>query len=298
MLRFLPGPLKGTLIIILVLFNTLVWMPVLVIGALLKLALPVPLLQKITTKLSIACATNWVSINSGLFWMFNKIEWQVEGVESLKRNDWYLVNSNHQSWADIPIVQKILNRKIPMLKFFLKQELIWVPVLGLCWWALDFPFMKRHSPAEIKKNPALAGKDLETTRKACERFKTTPVSVFNFLEGTRFTAEKHQKQESPFENLLKPKAGGAAFVLGSMGEQMNTMLDITIIYPENNNSAWNFICGRIPKVMVKVEEIHIPAEFLGKDYANDAKFKTEFQAWINDLWLRKDALIKDMRTRF
>jgi len=273
-------------------------MPVLVIGALLKLALPVPLLQKITTKLSIACATNWVSINSGLFWMFNKIEWQVEGVESLKRNDWYLVNSNHQSWADIPIVQKILNRKIPMLKFFLKQELIWVPVLGLCWWALDFPFMKRHSPAEIKKNPALAGKDLETTRKACERFKTTPVSVFNFLEGTRFTAEKHQKQESPFENLLKPKAGGAAFVLGSMGEQMNTMLDITIIYPENNNSAWNFICGRIPKVMVKVEEIHIPAEFLGKDYANDAKFKTEFQAWINDLWLRKDALIKDMRTRF
>jgi len=298
MLRFLPGPLKGTLIIILVLLNTLVWMPVLVIGALLKLALPVPLLQKITTKLSIACATNWVSINSGLFWMFNKIEWQVEGVESLKRNDWYLVNSNHQSWADIPIVQKILNRKIPMLKFFLKQELIWVPVLGLCWWALDFPFMKRHSPAEIKKNPALAGKDLETTRKACERFKTTPVSVFNFLEGTRFTAEKHQKQESPFENLLKPKAGGAAFVLGSMGEQMNTMLDITIIYPENNNSAWNFICGRIPKVMVKVEEIHIPAEFLGKDYANDAKFKTEFQAWINDLWLRKDALIKDMRTRF
>lgn len=298
MLRFLPGPLKGTLIIILVLLNTLIWMPVLVIGALLKLALPVPLLQKITTKLSIACATNWVSINSGLFWMFNKIEWQVEGVESLKRNDWYLVNSNHQSWADIPIVQKILNRKIPMLKFFLKQELIWVPVLGLCWWALDFPFMKRHSPAEIKKNPALAGKDLETTRKACERFKTTPVSVFNFLEGTRFTAEKHQKQESPFENLLKPKAGGAAFVLGSMGEQMNTMLDITIIYPENNNSAWNFICGRIPKVMVKVEEIHIPAEFLGKDYANDAKFKTEFQAWINDLWLRKDALIKDMRTRF
>ncbi len=209
-------------------------------------------------------------------------------------NEWYLVNCNHQTWADIPIAQKVLNRKVPMLKFFLKQELIWVPVLGICWWALDFPFMKRYSAAQVAKNPALAGKDLETTRKACQKFKTTPVSVFNFLEGTRNTPEKHKRQESPFKHLLKPKAGGAAFVLGSMGEQMNTMLDISIVYPSSRNSFWDLICGRISEVTINVKTIDIPTEFIGKDYANDQEFKSEFQAWINTIWEDKDALLEDM----
>lgn len=273
-------------------------MPILVIGALLKLIIPIPVIRKMTTKASIASATNWVSLNSGMFWLFHKIEWDITGVDTLKHDGWYLINSNHQSWADIPIVQKVLNRKVPMLKFFLKQELIWVPVLGICWWALDFPFMKRYSKAEVEKNPSLAGKDLETTRKACEKFKTTPVSVFNFLEGTRYTPAKHQKQQSPFRNLLKPKAGGAAFVLGSMGQQMHTMLDVTIVYPNENNGFWELICGHIPKVKINVRELEIPRDFLGKDYANDEQFKADFQEWVNQLWLDKDALIDEMKASF
>lgn len=269
MLNFLPGPLKGSLIVLLVLINTLFWMPILMVGALLKLIIPLPFIKKIVTTTLIAAATNWISVNSALFALFHKIEWDVRGLEGLDMNGWYLVNANHQSWADIPIVQKVLNRRVPMLKFFLKQELIWVPFLGLCWWALDFPFMKRSTPAQIKKNPALAGKDLETTRKACEKFKTTPVSVFNFMEGTRFTPDKHDKQQSPFKHLLKPKAGGTAFTLGSMGEQLNTMLDINIVYPHEQNTAWDLACGRINHVIVDIKRIEIPQEFLGKDYAND-----------------------------
>lgn len=295
MLSFLPGPLKGALIIVLVLLNTLIWMPILVIGAILKLIIPLAPVRSITTKLSIACATNWISINSFMFWLFHKIEWDVSGQEQLQLDGWYLVNCNHQSWADIPVVQKVLNRRIPMLKFFLKQELIWVPVLGICWWALDFPFMKRYSKAQLAKHPELAGKDLETTRKACEKFKTTPVSVFNFLEGTRFTEAKHQKQQSPFKHLLKPKAGGAAFVLGSMGKQMHTMIDISITYPSAKNGAWDLVCGRINKVKVNIRQFEIPHHFLGKDYANDAQFKAEFQEWVNQLWVDKDQLIEEMK---
>jgi 1-acyl-sn-glycerol-3-phosphate acyltransferase len=294
MFRFLPGPVKGSLIVLIILINTLFWMPILVIGAILKLILPVPFLRTITTKLSIASATNWVSINSSLFWLFHKIDWKVSGVDKLSMDEWYFVNCNHQSWADIPIAQKVLNRKVPMLKFFLKQELIWVPVLGICWWALDFPFMKRYSAAQVAKNPELAGKDLETTRKACQKFKTTPVSVFNFLEGTRNTPEKHKQQESPFKHLLKPKAGGAAFVLGSMGSQMNTMLDISIVYPSARNSFWDLICGRISEVTINVKTIDIPPEYLGKDYANDATFKADFQEWINAIWKEKDQLLETM----
>lgn len=296
MLSFLPGPLKGSLILVLIILNTLIWTPILVIGALLKMILPLPFLQKWVTIILIACANNWTSLNNFFFWLFLKIEWQVTGTEGLSTNQWYLVNCNHQSWSDIPIVQKILNRKVPMPKFFLKKELIWVPIIGICWWALDFPFMKRSTPEQIKRNPALAGKDLETTRIACEKFKTTPVSVFNFLEGTRFTIAKHQKQESPFQNLLKPKAGGAAFVLGSMGSQMHTMLDITIVYADKQKEIWDLLCGRVTKVIINIRQVNIPEKFIGQDYTNNPDFKSEFQEWLNKLWCEKDALINQIKS--
>ena len=299
MLNFLPSGLKGSIIFVLVVLNTVFWLPVLVFGAVLKILIPLPLIKKIVTKTLIFAATCWVSLNSALLDLFNKIEWIVTGADGLSTEEWYLVNCNHQTWSDIPIVQKVLNKKVPMLKFFLKKELIWVPIIGICWWALDFPFMKRYTPEMIRKNPSLAGKDLATTRKACEKFKTLPVSVFNFMEGTRFTPEKHKKQQSPFTNLLKPKAGGAAFVLGSMGEQMHTLLDINIIYPNNERkSPWDLVCGRITKVVVHVRKIQIPHEFLGKDYANDEQFRTHFQAWLNDFWLTKDRLISEMREQY
>jgi len=297
MFSFLPASLKGFIIVTFVTLNTIFWLPILVIGAFLKLLIPLPFVQKLMSQILIACATNWVSLNGLTFLLFLKIEWDIGNLENLSQDDWYFVNCNHQSWSDIPVVQKVLNRRIPMLKFFLKKELIWVPFIGICWWALDFPFMKRFTPDQIRKNPSLAGKDLETTKKACEKFKSTPVSIFNFIEGTRFTQEKHDQQKSPYKNLLKPKAGGAAFVLGSMGEQMHTMLDITIIYPNNKkNGAWDLVCGRVQKVVVHFKEIEIPAEFLGKDYANDTEFKTNFQSWLNTLWIEKDVLITQLKT--
>lgn len=295
MLSFLPGPLKGSLIVILILLNTLIWMPILVVGALIKIIFPLPIIKKVITVLLIACANNWTTLNNIFFVLFLKIDWRVSGLEGLSTKEWYLVNCNHQSWSDIPIVQRILNRKVPMPKFFLKKELIWVPVIGICWWALDFPFMKRSSPEQIRKNPQLAGKDLEATRAACEKFKTTPVSVFNFLEGTRFSKTKHAKQNSPFKNLLKPKAGGAAFVLGSMGQQMNTMLDITIVYAESQHEIWDLVCGRVKTVIVNIRKIDIPQEFIGKDYGNDPVFKENFQQWLNTLWCEKDTLIDKIK---
>ena len=121
-------------------------------------------------------------------------------MDGLARHEWYLMTSNHQSWADILVLQKVTNRRVPSLKFFLKQELIWVPLLGLAWWALDFPFMKRYSRAQLEKRPELKGKDMETTRKACEKYAHYPVSVMNFFEGTRFTEEKHRQQNSPYRH--------------------------------------------------------------------------------------------------
>ena len=163
------------------------------------------------------------------------IKLNVTGLNGLNPKGYYLVTANHQSWADILLMQHLLNRKIPLMKFFLKQELIYVPVIGLCWWALDFPFMKRHSKAYLKKHPEKHGKDLESTLKACEKFKTMPVSIVNYLEGTRFTEAKHNKQQSPFKHLLKPRAGGISYVIGALGEQVRTLLNITIVYHQETS---------------------------------------------------------------
>lgn len=298
MLSFLPGILRGALIVLIIILNTMVCSPFLISVALLKFIIPIPALSAVCTKIAIQIATFWVGVNSSLFTIFLKIDWHINGLEGLSKDEWYLVNCNHQSWADIPVVQKVFNRKIPMLKFFLKQELIWVPLLGLCWWALDFPFMKRSTPEQIKKNPALAGKDLEVTRQACEKFKYTPVSVFNFMEGTRLTPKKHAKQGSPFEHLLKPKAGGAAFVLGSMGDVMHTMLDVTVLYPNSPTNIWDMFCGKVSTVVVDVRKVEIPQEFLGKDYTTDAQFKAEFQEWVNELWIHKDKHISELKAEY
>ena len=173
------------------------------------------------------------------------------------------------------------------LKFFLKKELIWVPLLGLAWWALDFPFMQRYSKRFLEKNPHLKGKDLEITKQACEKFKSTPISVMNFVEGTRFTAAKHQKQESPYSNLLKPKAGGVAFVLGAMDDVIKNIINVTIVYPKGVKTFWEFACGKVEEIKVNVEVIPITDEIKG-NYEGDTDFRNKFQAWVNSYWERKD----------
>ena len=291
----LSGHLKGVLAVLLISVSLLLHFTCLLLATLLRILVPTAASQRLMTRISIAIATNWIRINNRIFeWLYH-IEWQITGDQDLKPDEWYLVTCNHQSWTDIPICQKLMVNQIPMLKFFLKQELIWVPILGLCWWALDFPFMKRYSPSQIKRNPKLAGKDLETTRKACEKFKTTPVSVFNFIEGTRFTEDKHRRQESPFTHLLKPKAGGAAFALGSMGEYLHTLIDISIVYPDNIHGVWDLFSGRIRRLRIDIRKIEIPSEFLGKDYTTDREFKRQFQKWLNALWQEKDRRIEAMK---
>jgi 1-acyl-sn-glycerol-3-phosphate acyltransferase len=200
--------------------------------------------------------------------------------------------------VDILVLQYQLNRRMPLLKFFLKQELIWVPVIGLCWWALEFPFMKRFSKEYLAKHPEKRGEDLATTRKACARYKTNPVSVFNFLEGTRLSPAKHAEQQSPFKHLLKPKAGGIAFVLDAMGEQLHSIVNVTIHYPQGNPGFWDLLCGRIDKVVVRLQKLPIPAEFIGGNYDQDENYRLHFQQWVNQLWLDKDAELEALKQRF
>lgn len=292
MLHFLPRPITGTLSLLLYILNTLFWFVPVLLLALLKLP-PITRWQSWMTYLLDACAVAWISVNNFTTRLFTRIRWHVSGLEKLSRKDWYLVLANHQSWADILVLQKVFNRKIPFIKFFLKKELIYVPFLGICWWALDFPFMKRYSKAFLQRNPHLQGKDIETTRKACRKFRFKPAAIMNFVEGTRFTHDKHDKQQSPYHNLLKPKAGGAAFVLGAMGEQLHKILDITIYYPKGIPTFWDYISVKVRDITVQIKVLPITPELLG-DY-NDNQYRERFQQWINQLWQQKDLQLSKLK---
>lgn len=288
----------GAISVVIYFVNTVFWFIPIFGLSFLKL-IPIKPWQTLISYILDGCATNWISVNNLNQSLLSDTYWDIEGLDNLDPNDWYLVMANHRSWVDILVLQRIFNRKIPFLKFFLKKELIWVPFLGLAWWALDFPFMRRYSRKFLEKHPEMRGKDLESTREACRKFKFKPVSVMNFVEGTRITEQKHQKQQSEFRHLLKPKAGGMAFVLDAMQENLNLLLDVTIYYPEGTPTYWDFISGRVRRVQVRVETLSI-AELrqegaIASDYFNNPQQKQQFQLWLNQRWHHKDQQLQQLK---
>ncbi len=289
--RRLLETLRGAFAFVLLATNTLFWCLLLFALALVKLALPLEPVRRRLDRALNTVATAWISCNTGWMRLTQPTRWDVEGADALKSGGWYLVNGNHQSWVDIFVLQRVLSRRIPLLKFFLKQELIYVPVIGLAWWALDFPFMRRHGKAALRANPDLRRQDAETTRRACEKFARTPTSVTNFAEGTRFTAAKHRGQASPYRHLLKPKAGALAFALGALGTRFHSLVDATIVYPAGAPTFWDFLCGRVPEIRVRIRELAIPEAFCSGDYEGDLALRSAFHQWLDQLWREKDRQI-------
>ncbi|WEA20909.1 acyltransferase [Pseudomonas juntendi] len=291
MRRLLTGILTTTLLLL----NTLVLICPLLVFALLKLVLP-GRGRDYASWAVMWVAETWSEIDKAIFALCIPTQWDIRGVENLRKDTSYLAVSNHQSWVDIPALIESLNRRTPFFKFFLKKELIWVPLLGLAWWGLDYPFMKRYSKAFLAKHPELKGKDLEITKAACELFKRQPVTVVNYLEGTRFSDAKRQAQQSPYRYLLKPKAGGVAFVLAALGDQLDALLDVTIVYPGNKAPGfWDLLNGSISRVIIDIQVRELDPGLWAGDYENDPEFRQTVQAWMNQLWWDKDQRIEQLR---
>ncbi len=241
-------------------------------------------------------AETWISVNNLVLSVYGYTRWDVEIPHGLDRAGCYLVSSNHQSWVDILVLQRCFNRRLPLLRFFIKSELIWVPFLGVAWWALDFPFMHRHSREELAARPELKGRDLENARRACEKFRNIPVAMMSFPEGTRYSVEKQVRWKSPFRNLLKPRIGGIGQVLYALGDQVDTMVDVTIVYPGRDRAGpgptfWQLLTGQIPDILVRAELRDIPDHLLGRNFSTDLEFRDELESWMNVSWHEKDDMI-------
>lgn len=288
--------LTGVVTSLLVLLNTLLGMIPILAFSLLKLVVPLAWFREICFEAVRSIAATWISINILIFRYLTPTHWDIRGQHKLNRQESLLVISNHQSWVDIPALMVAIHGKAPFFTFFLKRQLIWVPLLGLAWWALEYPFMRRHSKEQLKKNPQLRGEDLAITRRACDRLRGRPVSLVNYLEGTRFTPAKHKQQQSPYEYLLKPKSGGVAFTLTAMNDQLDNYLDVTLVYAgKQPPTFWDLLSGKVGQVIIDIKKQSLPKAMLSGDYQQDPVFRKAFQEWVNQLWHEKDQRIGQLR---
>lgn len=279
--------------------NTVVLTLVLFLLAIVKLVTPTEYLRNRMRHVLGGIAEAWISINNAILSLYRNPRWDIQIPDGLDHEGCYLVTSNHQTWVDVLVLQRAFNGRLPFFRFFIKSTLIWVPFLGAAWWALDMPFMNRHSREKLARQPGLKGQDLENARKACEKFRTIPVAMTNFPEGTRFTAAKRDKYGSPYQNLLKPRIGGLGQVLYALAGELDALIDVTIIYPQIRKDStaptfWQLLSGEISEIIVRVECREIPPELLGRNFREDRGFRREMEAWVNGLWLEKDALISQI----
>ena len=249
---------------------------------------------------NIQITNSWLSVNN---WLIDHVlpntRWDISIDENLQLSmqGRYLMTCNHQSWVDTTVNQYFGLTRMPLTRFFTKWELIFIPFVGQAFKILGFPMMKRHSKAQIAKKPELKDRDMEEARKACQQLLTQPFTLLNYLEGTRFTQEKHDQQQSPYQHLLKPKAGGLALALNILGDQIDALVDMTIVYPDGVPGYSEFWLGEVPRIAVNLRKINIPDWVLGGNYEDDAKYRERFQQWVHELWLEKDQLIESIQQK-
>ncbi|WP_318370239.1 acyltransferase [Enterobacter sp.] len=280
-----------------ILVTVLCSVPIILAG-LIKILLPIPGVWHAVSTFCHFMMYCWCAGLAALLHLNPHLKWDVQGLEGLSKRNWYLLICNHHSWADIVVLCVILRKCIPMNKYFLKQQLAWIPFIGFACWALDMPFMRRYSRSYLLRHPERRGKDVETTRRSCEKFSRHPTTIVNFVEGSRFTEEKRLQTHSPFRNLLQPKAAGIAMALNVLGGQFDKLLNVTLCYPENDRQPFHdMLTGKLTRIVVRVDLLPVTQALHG-DYINDRVFKRSFQQWLSDRWTEKDQLIDDIKAEY
>lgn len=295
MLSKLRYGLQGSLVMLVVSCSSIVITTMILILSIFKLLAPKGRARDMLTHWLSSLGELWVSVNKAVMWFYRDMEWDIQMPEGISRKGRYLVSCNHQSGVDILVLQHCLNRRAPFGRYLLKQQLIWVPVLGLAWWALDMAFLRRYTKQELLRDPSLRGKDLENAASACEKLKSIPVSMMTFPEGTRFSKIKREQQNSPFKHLLRPRYGGIGQVLYSFDEALDSLIDVTVIYPNGAPSVWQFVSGQVTKISVRVQLRPIEDNIRGRNFRTDPVAKRDLKDWLLTIWQEKDQLINDER---
>lgn len=291
------GLLRAAVTMSLFILNLAIWATLVQLVGLVKLMWPAGRWRRRCVLIMAALAEQWVEWNRMIWAVMIPAKLDVRGMANVRPDGKYLILSNHLSWIDINALLLAFNRRAPFIRFFMKWILIWMPFIGLACWSLEFPFMKRHSAKYLEKHPEKRKEDLETIRRSCRHFKHIPVSILSFVEGTRFTRKKHDAQNSSYENLLEPKVGGIAYVLTSMGEQLDGILDVTLAFPGLHDTVTflDLLSGRLRVVIVEVREVKLDPRFLDESVASPGPLREDLKAWMHGIWREKDQRIGELK---
>ncbi len=292
--------IRGTVTILLLVLITLFWGNCIVILGIVKFAIQITAPRsRARTRVILMLAwlaARWVAGTNTIFDLMLPTQWEIRGIgDDIRPDGHYLIISNHVSWVDIFALFRAFHGRAAVIRFFLKHQIFWSPLVGQACWALEFPFMRRYTPEYLAKHPEKRGADLATTRKACQRYRNFPVAMLNFVEGTRFSKSKHDEQESPYRHLLRPRTGGISFVLAAFGDQLDAMYDVTLAYPPDGEvTMWQFVSGRTPKIIIHAQRVDPPSQFFDAAVTSAGPVRDELRAWMNGLWKKKDDAIDEL----
>ena len=251
--------------------NLLFWLPFLLLSALLRFVFPLSAVISLTDVLvdkvyRIAAGIHgwWIETVLGVRF---QIEDKDHVLDNLRANESPLIIANHRSWFDIFTLQTLICRNGPMLKFLIKTELLWVPVLGWVCIALNFPRLQRKGDREARS------RDLEIVQHASLQLGSSPGALLLFPEGTRFTDAKRSASNSPYQSLLRPKPGGFGMIFSSVPDT-TTIIDFSLGYQSGDDNCWRCMSGLVDVVHVKVTRA--------------AKSSIDGLEWLEECWRQKD----------
>ncbi len=267
---------KATVTLVAIAINLLLWcVPLLLLFPLKVLVPPMrPWFARRAADVYRAAVTVddwWLGTVSGASWQQPALD--------LDTDETCVVISNHVSWADIFVLQSVVSRQGPILKFLCKRELAWIPVLGLIFLAFDFPMLRRRAGSHgVHRHRS----DIERIREACAGLADAPAAMLAFVEGTRFREAKRDPGAA-LEHLLPPRVGGFAAILAALEPLRVTVVDVALVYPEPRPAPlfWHFLAGRCGPIGVVVQAT--PAAVIASEGA---------MPWLTRRWAEKDALLR------
>jgi len=274
---------------------TLVLIVPMLVTALVRLLIPLDAVRRRCRRTATGIAESWLVV---VVWSFRHsydTRIDVTGDLDFDRNHSYLLLCNHQSWVDVPVLLQAFRQRLPFYRFFMKRSLIWMPLLGIAFWALEYPFVRFRSGRYLERHPEKRGEGLTTAIRACKQIRGVPTTIVSFPEGAIFTRPRHQRQQSRYRNLLRPHAGGSSLVISAMADQLDALIDVTLHYPDGAPGIADFLCNRVRAVQVHVRRIEIPESMTQGNYQDDPEFRESFRDWLNDIWDEKDTLIEEMK---
>ena len=249
--------------------NLLVWLSLLI------LTLPALLVLKpLGRERSLEPWIGWIyrsAVRIDSFWMLRVVRIKLEVKGEIPSHPSPIVIVNHQSWFDIPIVQEIISASGPRLSFLVKRSLVWVPVIGWICLLLGFPRLRRTG------SPQDRALDLNAVSQAAEQGVAARHALLIFAEGTRFTPKKRSDQNSPFDHLLRPRAGGFAAACQIFPEG-TPIIDLSIYY-DGGSHFWRCLGGA-----TKVICVDVSTHSLDQTMSAEAFLNERWQA--KDVWLR------------